>query len=76
MFVPKESDKVWMRNLILMLKDDGIWGTDWATYKKIDDNTLQVIHRNPSLSSGVVKMNINRVQIVMESIGGKLLYEK
>lgn len=73
MFVPKESDKQWMKTTFDLLNIGGIWGTSWATYKKTDENTLVVTLRNPTIKSEDVEDNINRVRIVMELIGKKLV---
>ena len=66
MFIPKESDKEWMRNCLAMLKDGGIWATTWALYKK-SGNTLSVVLRIPCQAN--IEENVNRVRIVCEAIG-------
>lgn len=71
MFVIKESDKIWMRNLFNSLAPKGIWGTAWAVYIKISEDTLEVISRNPMIKKVDVEDNVNRVRIVVEAIGLK-----
>jgi len=71
MFVPKESDKVWMRNLFNSLALNGVWGTLWAVYAKISEDTLEVTTRNPMLKKADVEDNVDRVRIVVEAIGLK-----
>lgn len=71
MFVPKESDKIWMRNLFNSLALKGIWGTSWAIYTKISEDMLEVISRSSLINKVDVEDNINRVRIVIEAIGLK-----
>lgn len=72
-FIPSEYDKQWLRATLGLIKDGGIWGTSWATYKKIDDKTLAVDCRNGTIESASVEANIRRVKIVCEAIGIKFL---
>ena len=43
MFEPTESDCQWMRNLIRLLKIDGLWRTSFALYKKVGDHDLELL---------------------------------
>jgi len=71
-FIPKESDKEWMRNLFRMLNVGGTWGTSWAIYKKIDENTLATtLGMEIFFPKEVIEDNINRVKIVCEAVGIK-----
>ena len=72
-FIPKESDKVWMTTLWSELALDGIWGTDWAIYKKVDEKTIAVVENNPVLPKEHIEVNIERVKIVAEAIGLKFI---
>jgi hypothetical protein len=66
MFIPRESDKAWLRNLLSLIKVGGSWGTDWAVYRKVDETSLAVL---TSMGTAGCEENIDRVRIVCEAIG-------
>jgi hypothetical protein len=71
-FIPRESDKDWMKGLFGSIKVGGTWVTSWGIYNKVDENTLAVVDFPCELRQlAEVEENINRVKIVCESIGVK-----
>ena len=76
-FIPKESDKEWLKNLLGMIKIGGVWGTSWAIYKKVDEQTLAVVKNiEDSYVLGSIEENVNRTKIVAESIGLKFIDQR
>ena len=76
-FIPKESDKEWLKNLLGMIKIGGVWGTSWAIYKKVDEQTLAVVKNiEDSYVLGSIEENVNRTKIVAEAIGLKFVDQR
>lgn len=72
-FIPRESDKDWMKELFSSIKVGGTWVTSWGIYNKVDENTLAVVSDCGNIwkPRGEIEENINRVKIVCEAIGVK-----
>jgi hypothetical protein len=73
-FTVKESDKMWLKNLVALMNNGAVWGSSFAIYTKIDDETLAVIEGNINqFSAEQVEDNINRTKVVAEAIGLKFI---
>lgn len=73
-FIVKESDKDWLRNLVALMARGAVWGSSFAIYTKIDDETLAVIEGNTAqFSVEQVEDNISRTKAVSEAIGLKFI---
>ena len=76
-FIPKESDKEWLKNLLNLIKVGGVWGTSWALYKKINEQTLAVTKNiDDPLVKDSIDENVDRVRIVAEAIGLKFIDQR
>lgn len=60
-FKIKDSDVDWMKGLMKALKVGGIWQTTFGTFKKTDENTLELIAINTEQTEYPVEKNIWRV---------------
>lgn len=73
-FVPSDSDKARLKQLLTMINVGGIWGTTWAIYKKIDEATLEVVKRNDLICKpDKIEENIERTKIVCQAIGMRFI---
>jgi len=70
---PRQSDVDWTRNLISKLKMGGIWGTSYATFKKISNTEFKIISRNESLPKDYLDFEIEKVEIVFHHLGFQLI---
>jgi hypothetical protein len=69
---PKQSDVDWTRNLIVSLKMGGIWGTSYATFKKISNTEFELVSKNEFLPKDYLGFEIRKVEICLNHLGFKL----
>jgi len=72
-FVPSESDKERMRSMFQSMEINDTQTTMWATYRKVDEKTLEIRVTNFILPSEQLKESIKRAKIICGAIGIKFI---
>jgi hypothetical protein len=68
---PNKSDIEWTLNTVKSLKVGGIWGTSFASFKKVSENKFIIEQINPDPKVNAVE-NIEKVKKVFKTLGIQL----